>query len=302
MEKEEKKTIVDYMIPGQEPNFETCAVTFVDAAEELVNPIPSTPIVNFPVFTEITKGLRPHEFSILCGATGKGKTTLIANWSASLMEQGVPHFVASVETGRTDFLKRVISAQVNEDWNTGDPVNVEKIKDYFKSHSHYLESKNLILSRYENRFTVQTLMNDIVHAIDRYGIKIAMIDNLNFFLDVTTASEQLVVMDKVIHDLIIFCRKIPVHLIMIMHPKKTDHGRVESEFDIKGSSTAVQEAQNVLLFNQISADLVKNHNFHPGSRELKISKMRRQGRAMHKRIVLTTENGVKYTEGGVFEP
>jgi hypothetical protein len=86
---------------------------------------------------------------------------------------------------------------------------------------------------------------------------------------------------------------------MIMHPKKTEHGRVESEFDIKGSSTAVQEAHNVFLFNRPGADLLEQEIAKPFDREIKIAKMRRRGRAVGARVILKSVQGVAYQEGEI---
>lgn len=106
----------------EESHVANLAETYVEASKELLMPFPSTPILDFPKFTQLTGGLRPREYSILCGATGVGKTTLMANFSKSLLVQQVPHFVASVETGRTDFVKRMMSVLAREDWNGGDAV------------------------------------------------------------------------------------------------------------------------------------------------------------------------------------
>jgi replicative DNA helicase len=284
---------------GPEPHAETLAETYPLAAEELLKPFPSVPLLDMPKFTRLTGGFRPREFTILCGATGVGKTTLIANWSKSLITQGVPHFVASVETGHTDFVKRIMSAYAGEDWNTGDPVPVEKLKALHEKHGNTLRSEALNLSLYDNRFHVKQLMSDIAWMVKHRGAKVAMIDNLNFFLEVTSAQNERIEMDRVIHELIIFCKRVDVHVVMVMHPKKTDHGRVESEFDIKGSSTAVQEAHNVLLFNRPGDDVVNGGFALKHDRELKIAKMRRKGRAVHSRIILRGVNGTLYTEGEV---
>ena len=106
-------------------------------------------------------------------------------------------------------------------------------------------------------------------------------------------------MDRVIHELIIFCKHVEVHVIMVMHPKKTETGRVESEFDVKGSSTSVQEAQNVLLFNKPSDDMVKNGLATWRDREIKIAKMRRKGSAVGSKLLLTGVDGVLYKEGSL---
>jgi KaiC/GvpD/RAD55 family RecA-like ATPase len=270
--------------------------TYAEACTEMLTQVPSVRFKDFAMTAEITKGLRPREFTICCGATGTGKTTLMANWSMDLLRQRVPHFVASVETGRTDFVKRVISAMVKEDWNTGDEIPIDKVTRFHANHAHLFDGTDLHLSLYENRFSVEQLMSDIAWHVDKYGVKVAIIDNLNFFLEVTRASDQMIEMDRVIHELIIFCKQVDVHVIMIMHPKKTDTGRVDSEFDIKGSSTAVQEAHNVILFNRIDQKHVDAGVAEPGDREITIKKMRRRGIAVGKKIILGHHQGVAYFE------
>lgn len=292
----------DYTFDGFEPNYESSHETYVSAAEELLKPYPSTPLLRMSRFNEMTRGFRPREFTILCGATGVGKTTLLANWCIDWAEQGVPTYVASVETGKNDFARRMISAWMSQDLNNGDAVRVEVLKNFHARYGRFLQSGVVKLSRFENRFSVEVLMAEIYHQVRTYGCKIAMIDNLNFFLEVTKAADQIVEMDRVIHELIIFCKQIDVHVVMVMHPKKTDHGRVESEFDIKGSSTAVQEAHNVILFNRPSTDLIESGIAFHSDREIKVAKMRRQGKCVGARVLLRGVNGVTYEEVNVYAP
>lgn len=266
--------------------------------EDMLMPPPSSKMTDFQKFSYLTGGFRPKEFTILCGATGSGKTTLLANWSNALISDNIPHFVASVETGRHDFVRRVISARVGEDWNTGDAIPIDRIKRSFgEQEIQRLKKAPMYLSLYENRFSVEQLINDIDFMVKEKGIKVAMIDNLNFFMEVTRAQDQNIEMDRVIHELIIYCKSADVHIIMVMHPKKTDGARVESEFDVKGSSGAVQEAQNVLLWNRPDEKMVSDGVASPSDRELKIAKMRRRGLAVGSRIIFQSLNGVSYREG-----
>lgn len=281
------------------PNYVPASELYSKALEELLIPYPSTPIGLFPGLNRITGGLRPREFTILCGSTGSGKTTFAANLSHSFLMSGTPHFVASVETGPTDFLKRTICSIMRQDWNGGDPVPLHLVQDFDLKHGHFYDKETLNLSLYENRFSVETLTNDIQWMVENKGIKVAIIDNLNFFLEVTPDTSQVVEMDRVVHSLIVFCKQIDVHIIMVMHPKKTDHGRVNDEFDIKGSSTAVQEAHNIFLWNRISQELI-NDGCNKNDRELKIVKMRRRGLSIGKKLIFTTDNGVNYTEGKIY--
>ena len=266
----------------------------------MVQTHPSTLLKGFPEMMRITGGFRAREFTICCGATGSGKTTLCANISKDLLEQNIPHFVASIETGHLDFIRRIMSAMAKKDLNSGDPVSSEEMKSFFARFAHFFKTDTFNLSLYEDRFSVDLLMADIAWCVIHKGIKIAIVDNLNFFLDVTSIQNQVIEMDRVIHDLVIFCKQVDVHLIMIMHPKKTINGRVESENDIKGSSTANQEAHNIFLWNRPHPDRIKNEIATVYDREFFIAKMRRRGKFVGRTLLMRSLDGVSYTEGGVF--
>ena len=267
-----------------------------EVAESLLLPAESVKLNRLQLFNKITGGFRPNEFSILCGATGVGKTTLCANWSACFVDEKVPHYIASVETGPHDYVRRVLSVYANRDWNNGERVEPEDFDAVFNEHEEKLVNEYTRVSIYEDRFGVDTLMADIDREIAEHGIKIAIIDNLNFFLDAHSDSSAIQEMDRVVHKLIIFCKTRPIHMIMVMHPRKTDNGRVMSEYDVKGSSTAIQEAHNVFLFNRAGQDLIDDNYAIPNDRELMIAKMRRRGKYVRSRLVLRTTNGVKYVE------
>lgn len=271
---------------------------YLDAIRELGMPYPSIPVKDWKYFNEMTGGFRTREFSILCGSTGAGKTTWLANLSAQLLMTQVKHFVMSVETGHTDFMKRIMSAMYGEDLNTGDQVPAQKLATLTGRFKPFLDSGAIEFSLYENRVSVEQLLSDLNHMAG-LGCKIAMIDNLNFFMEVTRASDAIVEMDRVIHELIIFCKQVDMHVIMVMHPKKNQADRstrVKSEYDIKGSSTAVQEAHNVFLFNRPEPEDVTNGR-NAFERELTLAKMRRRGRFVGKTIVYSSY-GTQYQEKG----
>jgi twinkle protein len=263
---------------------------------ELGKPHPSIMLYDWPTWNAMTGGFRTREFTILCGSTGAGKTTFLANLSAQLLRQRVKHFVMSVETGHTDFMKRVMSVLAGRDLNTGEPISAEVLARVHAENAEYLESDTIEFSLYDNRVPVEQLMHDIAFMVDK-GCKIAMLDNLNFFMEVTRSADQIIEMDRVIHELIIFCKQVDVHVVMVMHPKKTMNTRVESEFDIKGSSTAVQEAHNIFLFNRPKPEDVKSGTRDQFQRELTLAKMRRRGKYVGKTIVFDSLD-TRYMEKG----
>ena len=289
-----------YFTEGHDANSKDVVNMYPEAMKELALPAPAIHLIDFPGFDHAIGGFRAREFTILCGATGVGKTALLANWSASLLKQKVPHFVASVETGATDYVKRVMSVLCDKDINDGEAVRIEDLKKIHEKVFPHINKDILQLSLYDNRCSVETLMADIEWHVKHKRCGLAIIDNLNFFLEVTSAANSIVEMDRVIHELIIFCKRVDCHVVMVMHPKKTENGRIESELEIKGSSTAVQEAHNVLLFNRPKKERIEAGYSSPSDRELKIAKLRRRGRWVGKSSIIKCENGTKYTEGAMY--
>ncbi len=265
---------------------------YVDAMEELIHPFPSFKLLGQDQFNNLVGGFRTREFTILCGSTGTGKTTLLANWAKSFIESGIRVFVMSVETGPTDFIKRTMSVFLGKDINKGECVPIDQLQSFDNQYGDNFRSDNLFLSLYDSRVSHKRVIDEIKYHYETKKCQIVFIDNINFLMEVTKSADTIIEMDRVVHDMIMLCKQIDIHIVMVMHPKKTMSGRVENEFDIKGSSTAVQEAHNIFLFNRPSEKDDKYGFYH---RELTIQKLRRRGENVGKRIVYRS-HGTRYVE------
>lgn len=288
-----------YYKPGFVPNSKPVSELYIQALAELVTPPPSTPLVRFPSLQKAIGGLRPNEFTLFCGSTGTGKTTLMANLSADLMAQGVKHFVASVETGWADFIKRGLSCFAREDLNRGDSISLEKARALDAEYGKHFRSSTLELALYDSRIPIKELLATLEYFSD-LGHKVAIIDNLNFLLDVQDDRNATRETDNVIHELVVLCKRVPMHVIMLCHPRKTDDNRVEDPLHIKGSSTAAQEASNVLLLNHPHPYALEQGLADRFHRELLIGKVRRRGRYVNTRILFNSTDGATYTEGETY--
>jgi energy-coupling factor transporter ATP-binding protein EcfA2 len=277
---------------------------FVSVIDESIRrmqePEESMTMPGWAMFNSLTGGIRPSEFTIVCGPTGAGKTTWLANLAAELLVAHIPHYVASVETGPHDFVIRTISAIDGQDYNTGQAVPAETIERLKREYGPILKSRDMFLSLYETKVDPRRMLCDLYYARKEKGAKIAILDNLNFFNPIVESREAIASMDRTLHDFVMLNKAIGLHTFLVMHPRKTDGGRVESEFDIKGSSTAVQEASNVLLLNRPTAEDEELKGYDRRMhRELKFAKIRRRGINSGKRIMYKS-NGAVYAEVETF--
>lgn len=226
--------------------------TFGTAFQEIVNPPEGVPVPSWEKFTKFTGGLRMHEFTIFCGATGAGKTQFLANLAVHLTKQNIKCLVAPVETGHTDFARRMLSVVAKRDLNTGESFPHSLFMSSFRANPQI--SDNVFFSTYDNRVDIGEMVQTLKFMSEKEGVKVAILDNLNFFMKPTRSSDTILEMDEAVHTFVMLAKKIPIHIFLVMHPRKTEGGKILSEFDIKGSSTAVQEASNILLMNKPSAD------------------------------------------------
>lgn len=276
-------------------NYRRVSDLWENACEAMMSPPLGIRLPWWPAVTYLTGGLRPNEITLLCAPTGAGKTQLMANISAQLLMQDAPHFVAPVETGDIDFLVRVMSVLEQRDMNTGDPVDGTIVKSLTAKYKDTVFDRGLYIATYDNRVEVSEMIAMLKYMHAEYGCRVALLDNLNFFLKVVSSQNEKAEMDNAIHEFVMLAKAIPTHIILIVHPKKTDGGRVLSEFDIKGSSTAVQEVANVCLFNRPDPKDVENGKRYSTDRELVFRKIRKRGMHVGKPVWLAFDNG-RYQE------
>lgn len=191
------------------------------------------------------------------------------------MAQDVPTFVAPVETGDIDFLARVLSVASGLELNQSDAITPEKLKEAYQAGANRIVDSPLLIANYNNRVDIEELIG-VLQIMSAKGVKVALLDNLNFFLKITSSTMERAVLDEAIHALVMFVKQYPMHVLLICHPRKTENGRVLSEFDIKGSATSVQEAANVILFNRPTEQDI-NMGKRRTHRELVFKKIRKRG-------------------------
>lgn len=277
---------------------------FNQATKEITNPPRGIKVDEWKKFSDFTGGLRMYEFTIFCGATGAGKTQFLANLMVHLTRQGVKVFCAPVETGPTDVARRMISAVSGIDVNDGDPHEFNRFKPAISNNLEMMS--NTFFSTYDNRVDVQEMVQNLKYLNEKEGVQVAILDNLNFFLKPTNSADMILEMDTAVHEFVMLAKKIPIHIFLVMHPRKTEQGKLTSEFDIKGSSTAVQEASNILIMNKLNADefeftttasgkrIPDSSGLNPWTREFVFKKIRKRGKHVNQKFYMNFDSGRYY--------
>lgn len=234
--------------------------------------------------SEACGGIRERGFTIICGPSGKGKTTFLANLWHSFHSLGLPTFAAPIENGRDDFLDMIVSLATERGRSTMNAADWEDTKRRYAG--TYFADRNHVFSNAESRLSHLDMLTDILHAYCTRGTRIALCDNWQFMQDFSDERNAMAKSDKALHEMVVFFKHLPIHGFMVMHPNKEGMGRVENGSQIKGSSTSVQEAHNIWLFNPLPEDEdAPFMRVHELCREVKIDKARYNGRATSSRII-----------------
>lgn len=268
-------------------NFNHASALLAGALHELAFPVPGIDLFWWQRFNDVTGGLRAGELTLVCAPTGAGKTQFLANVACQMWIQNVPTFIAPVETGDQDFLIRMCSVMDGVDWNTGQAHSQDKVMRLSEKYARRFEESPLYLASYDNRVSIEDMEAMLRFQVQANGVKVALLDNLNFFLKIERASDQNLVIDEAVRMIGNVAKQTKLHIMLVCHPKKTDGGRVVSEFDLKGSSSLVQEAANVLLWNRPPSEAAALDT----DREAVFKKMRRRGTAVNKAFWFAYKGG-----------
>lgn len=271
-----------------ESAYEDMPDVFKSASSRASTRKPGVMMPNHKLLSEACNGIRENGFTIICGPSGKGKTTFLANLWVSFHALGLPIFAAPVENGKEDFMDILVSIVSGKNRGALTPADWEEIRSKF--YNSYFSDRRHVFSNAESRLSHLDMLTDIYHAHLTKGTKIALCDNWQFMQDYSDDRNAMAKSDKALHECVVFTKHVPLHLFMVMHPNKEGMAMVENESQIKGSSTSVQEAHNIWLFNPLTdKEEGPPMHFHEMCRSVKVAKSRYNGRSTGIKIIYTLD-------------
>ncbi|KAJ2505186.1 hypothetical protein GGF44_002166, partial [Coemansia sp. RSA 1694] len=216
------------------------AVKFEVTNPDLIRGVEST---DLPGWNASFKGLRPGELTILSGATGSGKTTVISQMSLDFCKSGVSTLWGSFEIPNVRLATRMMSQFAKRD--------VSKVPGDIDYWSRKFEQLPMYFLKFHGSTNPDTVLETMRHAVYAYDVKHIIIDNLQFMMSMQAKGmDKYDAQDAAIATFRQFATDEGVHITVVAHLRKDQPA---SEVDINsifGSAKVTQEADNVVILQR----------------------------------------------------
>ncbi|KAJ2788997.1 hypothetical protein H4R21_006858, partial [Coemansia helicoidea] len=147
------------------------AVRFEVTNPDLIRGVESKEL---PGWNAIYKGLRPGELTILSGATGCGKTTVISQMSLDFCKSGVSTLWGSFEIPNVRLATRMMGQFARRD--------IAKVPGEVDYWSRKFEQLPMYFLKFHGSTQPETVLETMRHAVYAYDVKHVVIDNLQFMM------------------------------------------------------------------------------------------------------------------------
>ncbi|XP_022126648.1 mitochondrial DNA helicase isoform X2 [Pieris rapae] len=261
------KTLVSEAKPASHRSITTFASLRDDVFAELTNidKVRGVKWKRFPALTKLLGGHRRGELTVMTGPTGCGKTTLCAEMSLDLAQQGVTTLWGSFEI-RNFRLARTMLQQF-----AGVPL--EQNLNEFPKFADEFQKLPVFFLAFHGQQPIKVVMEAVEHARYMYDISHVVVDNVQFMLGLGEEREgdRYLRQDAVIAAFRTFATARHCHVTLVMHPRKERDSEDLSTSSIFGSAKASQEADNVLIIQDKRLTAVR------GKKYLQVAKNRYSG-------------------------
>ncbi|KAJ2946256.1 hypothetical protein O0L34_g12294 [Tuta absoluta] len=261
------KNLVSEAKPAAHRSITTFAALRDDVYAELTNidKVRGVKWKRFPALTKLLGGHRRGELTVLTGPTGCGKTTLCAEMSLDLAQQGVTTLWGSFEI-RNSRLARTMLQQF-----AGVPLE-QHLPD-FQTFADEFEKLPVYYLAFHGQQPIKVVMEAVEHARYMHDISHVVVDNVQFMLGLGEErdGDRFLRQDAVIAAFRTFATARHCHVTLVMHPRKERDSEDLSTSSIFGSAKASQEADNVLIIQDKRLTAVR------GKKYLQVAKNRYSG-------------------------
>lgn len=226
-------------------------------------------------------------FGIVClvaGKRGDGKSTFASQLLTSAIAQNLNTFIYSGELPNYLY-KNWFDMQIagpnhiidnDSDGRTNRFItnsNIEKINNWYRDKAYIYDNRIIEADECES------LLDTIKKAIDQYGIKVVLIDNLMtaMYIDDVPAFDKYDQQGRFVRELTKIALDKECLILLVAHRRKNNYTN-DANDEVSGSGDVTNLAGLVMSYDRPSQKDIDNGSFTEGQRKLIISKNRLFGR------------------------
>lgn len=205
-------------------------------------------------YDKCSGGIRFGEVTTLSGYTGAGKSTILNQIKAEIIEQGYKVGVYSKELPQEQYISN-FALQCSKLSDREKYYDDFKEKWMYKPTKEFLQKfkswlgKRFVFLDKENNYTEKELIETMKITHQRDGVNVFFIDNLmkiRLTCDNGKWDTQADLMDSIVN----FAQYYNVHIFLVAHPKKPDGNKL-NVYDVAGASEIVNLSHNVVFITKL---------------------------------------------------
>lgn len=281
------------------------------AVDRLINPKPDdSALLPWPMTHDEVR-LRSGEMSVWAGYNGSGKSMVTSQMALSLILQGRKTLICSFEMQPRLTLERMANQYSGENLEDaakyrGKQYVQQALEDFYKTFN-----ENGLIHSALGIVDPERLMGELTYACGEHKVKHIIIDNLaSLIKDADGYNQQ----KQIVAQLCALARDWNIHVHLVAHLRKPDQAspdRVASKYDIAGSGTIADQADNIWIVHrskkkerQREAARKTGEAFDEGSQgdALLLCEKQRNGRSEPRYELYYNRNAQSYGQHWNFNP
>eukprot|EP00559_Dactyliosolen_fragilissimus_P009407 CAMPEP_0184859432 /NCGR_PEP_ID=MMETSP0580-20130426/4436_1 /TAXON_ID=1118495 /ORGANISM="Dactyliosolen fragilissimus" /LENGTH=740 /DNA_ID=CAMNT_0027356063 /DNA_START=844 /DNA_END=3066 /DNA_ORIENTATION=+ len=222
---------------------------------EITNPdnYVGVPVKSLPGLTQLVKGFRRGEMTVLTGPTGSGKTTLLGQLSLDFAEQGVNTLWGSFEIKNTRLMHKLLQQFSRNPLPTvkKDDPNIKEAIESLEVIADRFQELPLYFMKFHGGSDIDDVLDAMDYAAYVHDVQHIILDNMQFMISRNANNgstfDKFDCQDVAVEKFRKFATERNVHITLVVHPRKEDEGVRLGISSIYGSAKATQEADTVII-------------------------------------------------------
>lgn len=223
---------------------------------EILNPekYVGVPVPSLPKLTNILKGFRRGEMTVLTGPTGTGKTTFLGQLSLDFTENDVRTLWGSFEIKNTRLMLKLLQQYSRGPLLSETNQSKEKQIEAIEVIADKFQDLPLYFMKFHGGSDVDDVIDAMEYSVYVHDVQHIILDNMQFMMSRNTRGfsnfDKFDMQDIAIEKFRRFATEHNVHVTLVVHPRKENEGDRLGMSSFYGSAKATQESDNVLILQQ----------------------------------------------------